>query len=345
MFKNWYSNFYNQLTKINNNSNNANGNGGNHGGGGGSSGGFTAANSINSSANSNTNSASSISSISTASTGSTPPIDSADTPRRAPPPTVDPPFTVPFISTADYVQLLDNKSPPNSVRTAKTRASFNGSSALSQHHHSNHQNQSSSAGLGHGLGLGAGHNKSSNSFSIKHNPNSPKQVVSTSLNKMSGNLPPKVKNTETTATTTSPARSNIPTARPMGPSPASKSGNKVPSGRTSVPAENVVTVSKPATAANTTTLPNNNVAGCAVNSTAAGGGGPRSEHAATNIDFSNLFNNTFQSLVHYGDNIGARIVKCLINESVYENQSLMSQEYDIYQVSVGCTWWWKLFDL
>ena len=114
-------------------------------------------------------------------------------------------------------------------------------------------------------------------------------------------------------------------------------------------AENVVTVPK-AAAANTTTLPNNNVAGCAVNSTAAGGGGPRSEHAATNIDFSNLFNNTFQSLVHYGDNIGARIVKCLINESVYENQSLMSQEYDIYQVSVGCTWWrrwrrWKLFDL
>ena len=50
------------------------------------------------------------------------------------------------------------------------------------------------------------------------------------------------------------------------------------------------------------------------------------------IDFSNLFTNSFKSLVHYGDNIGAKIVKCLINESFYEAQSLINQEYDIYQV-------------
>lgn len=47
---------------------------------------------------------------------------------------------------------------------------------------------------------------------------------------------------------------------------------------------------------------------------------------------TNLFFNTFQSLVHYGDNIGAKIVKCLINENLYESQSLINQDYDIYQV-------------
>lgn len=50
-------------------------------------------------------------------------------------------------------------------------------------------------------------------------------------------------------------------------------------------------------------------------------------------DFSNIYLNTFQSLVHYGDNIGAKIVKCLINENSYESQSLIHQEYDIYQVN------------
>ena len=50
------------------------------------------------------------------------------------------------------------------------------------------------------------------------------------------------------------------------------------------------------------------------------------------VEFSNLFTNTFQSLVHYGDNIGAKVVKCLINENLYETQSLINQDYDIYQV-------------
>ena len=51
-----------------------------------------------------------------------------------------------------------------------------------------------------------------------------------------------------------------------------------------------------------------------------------------NSEYSCLFNNTFQSLVHYGDNIGAKVVKCLINENLYETQSLINQDYDIYQV-------------
>jgi hypothetical protein len=38
-------------------------------------------------------------------------------------------------------------------------------------------------------------------------------------------------------------------------------------------------------------------------------------------------------LVHYGDNIGAKNIKCLINENLYESQSLLNQDYDIYQVS------------
>lgn len=50
------------------------------------------------------------------------------------------------------------------------------------------------------------------------------------------------------------------------------------------------------------------------------------------MEFSNLLINLFKSLVHYGDSIGANIVKCLINESFYESQSLINQEYDIYQV-------------
>ena len=53
-----------------------------------------------------------------------------------------------------------------------------------------------------------------------------------------------------------------------------------------------------------------------------------------NSEYSCLFNNTFQSLVHYGDNIGAKVVKCLINENLYETQSLINQDYDIYQVKV-----------
>jgi hypothetical protein len=60
-------------------------------------------------------------------------------------------------------------------------------------------------------------------------------------------------------------------------------------------------------------------------------------HPASGVsanDNSNIFFNTFQSLVHYGDNIGAKIVKCLINENLYESQSLINQDYDIYQVSV-----------
>ena len=60
-----------------------------------------------------------------------------------------------------------------------------------------------------------------------------------------------------------------------------------------------------------------------------------SKHVNNNInivEFSNLFTNTFQSLVHYGDNIGAKVVKCLINENLYETQSLINQDYDIYQV-------------
>lgn len=49
---------------------------------------------------------------------------------------------------------------------------------------------------------------------------------------------------------------------------------------------------------------------------------------------SNLLNNSFQSLVHYGDNIGAKVVKCLINENLYETSSLINQDYDIYQVMI-----------
>jgi hypothetical protein len=53
-------------------------------------------------------------------------------------------------------------------------------------------------------------------------------------------------------------------------------------------------------------------------------------------EFSNLFTSTFQSLVHYGDNIGATVVKCLVNENSYETQSLVNQEYDIYQGPALC---------
>jgi hypothetical protein len=42
--------------------------------------------------------------------------------------------------------------------------------------------------------------------------------------------------------------------------------------------------------------------------------------------------NFFKSIVHYGDNIGARLVKCIINESSYESQTLLKNDYDIYQV-------------
>lgn len=57
-------------------------------------------------------------------------------------------------------------------------------------------------------------------------------------------------------------------------------------------------------------------------------------HQGALNDQTNLFFNTFQSLVHYGDNIGAKIVKCLINENLYESQSLINQDYDIYQVNI-----------
>ena len=42
--------------------------------------------------------------------------------------------------------------------------------------------------------------------------------------------------------------------------------------------------------------------------------------------------NFLKSIVHYGDNIGARSVKCIINESSYESQTLLKNDYDIYQV-------------
>ena len=57
-----------------------------------------------------------------------------------------------------------------------------------------------------------------------------------------------------------------------------------------------------------------------------------SNNPNTITEYSNLLNNAFQSLVHYGDSIGAKSVKCLINESLYETQSLINQGYDIYQV-------------
>ena len=42
--------------------------------------------------------------------------------------------------------------------------------------------------------------------------------------------------------------------------------------------------------------------------------------------------NFLKSIVHYGDNIGSRSVKCIINESSYESQTLLKNDYDIYQV-------------
>lgn len=75
------------------------------------------------------------------------------------------------------------------------------------------------------------------------------------------------------------------------------------------------------------------------NSAAAAAANAAAAAAAANlIDYSNLFFNTFQSLVHYGDNIGAKIVKCLINENLYESQSLINQDYDIYQVGSILIW-------
>ena len=41
----------------------------------------------------------------------------------------------------------------------------------------------------------------------------------------------------------------------------------------------------------------------------------------------------FKSIVHYGDNIGAKSVKCVITENNYESQTLINQEYEIYQVN------------
>ncbi len=59
-----------------------------------------------------------------------------------------------------------------------------------------------------------------------------------------------------------------------------------------------------------------------------------------NLDLNSGLNNTdvylniLKSLIHYGDNIGARCVNCVINENSYETNSLLTQDYDIYQVCV-----------
>ena len=62
------------------------------------------------------------------------------------------------------------------------------------------------------------------------------------------------------------------------------------------------------------------------------GQSPFRANLSSNPELSSSLNNSFQSLVHYGDNIGAKVVKCLINENLYESQSLINQDYDIYQV-------------
>ncbi|RNA34289.1 sacsin [Brachionus plicatilis] len=60
-------------------------------------------------------------------------------------------------------------------------------------------------------------------------------------------------------------------------------------------------------------------------------------HSLNNpIHHNHFYLNTFQSLVHYGDNIGAKVVKCLINENSYETQSLIATDYDIYQGPALC---------
>ncbi|CAF0746878.1 unnamed protein product [Brachionus calyciflorus] len=45
---------------------------------------------------------------------------------------------------------------------------------------------------------------------------------------------------------------------------------------------------------------------------------------------------TIESLVHYGDNIGAKIVKCLINENSFDGSNLINSNYDIYQGPALC---------
>lgn len=64
------------------------------------------------------------------------------------------------------------------------------------------------------------------------------------------------------------------------------------------------------------------------------GQSPYRTNLNSNSDLNHSLNNSFQSLVHYGDNIGAKVVKCLINENLYESQSLINQDYDIYQVVI-----------
>lgn len=54
------------------------------------------------------------------------------------------------------------------------------------------------------------------------------------------------------------------------------------------------------------------------------------------LHHNHFYLNTFQSLVHYGDNIGAKVVKCLINENSYESQNLITTDYDIYQGPALC---------
>lgn len=48
---------------------------------------------------------------------------------------------------------------------------------------------------------------------------------------------------------------------------------------------------------------------------------------------NNIYFRLIKSIIHYGDNIGAKTVKCVINESSYETQTLLKHDYDIYQVS------------
>ncbi len=75
------------------------------------------------------------------------------------------------------------------------------------------------------------------------------------------------------------------------------------------------------------------------------GQSPFRANLSSNSELSSSLNNSFQSLVHYGDNIGAKVVKCLINENLYESQSLINQDYDIYQVFIKFLFTNKLANL
>ena len=41
---------------------------------------------------------------------------------------------------------------------------------------------------------------------------------------------------------------------------------------------------------------------------------------------------SFKSIVHYGDNIGAKSVRCVITENNFDSHSLLNQDYEVYQV-------------